>query len=116
MFVRVGTPSSQLHQTWDLSSSKLLREVPRTVFALAEAPLRTNDCQSTGFYVRLALAAACSRRKLHSISLHQAALCLCTTRMSVLGSPPASYDVESSSETGCLVRNREQYAVAAAMP
>ena len=85
MFVRVGRPSSQLHQTWDLSSSKLLREVPRTVFALAEAPLRTNDCAPPGFYVLLALAAA-DQAKSQSISLHQKPLCLCTTRMRVLGS------------------------------
>ena len=57
VFVRVGRRSSQLHQTWDLSSSKLLREVPRTVMALAEAPRRRNRAP-TGFYVLLALAAA----------------------------------------------------------
>ena len=58
VFVRVGRLSSQLHQTWDLSSSKLLREVPRTVMALREAPLRQMTVRQRGFYVLLALAAA----------------------------------------------------------
>ena len=44
VLARVGRPFSQLHQTWDLSSSKLLREVPRKVMALAEAPRRRIPC------------------------------------------------------------------------
>ena len=73
VLARVGRPSSLLHQTWDLSSSKLLREVPRTVMALAEAPLATNDCAPPGFYVLLGLAAA--DPKSQSISQHQRPLC-----------------------------------------
>ena len=79
VFVRVGTPSSQLHQTWDLSSSKLLRA---RFLAAADAPLRRMPrmtARQRGFYVLLALAAA-DQAKSQSISLHHGSLLLCARR------------------------------------
>ena len=67
---RVGSP---LRQTLGLCSSKLLREVPRTRLCARRGSAATDDRAQTWFYVRLTLAAACSRRKLHSISLHHRA-------------------------------------------
>ena len=71
---RVGSQ----RQTWDLGSSNAAREVPRTVLATAEAPL-TNDCASTGFYVRLALAAAEPGEKPKHLPA-QWPLCFCVRR------------------------------------
>ena len=75
MLARVGRPSSQLHQTWDLSSSKLLARCRARWFCgFRVIPKRRITVRQSG-YVRLALAAACSSRKLDGISLHQAQLC-----------------------------------------